>query len=60
MSPPWITATSATVLEEGMVFSIEPGIYLAGRFGIRLEDIVILRDGRARVLSGMSRAFLRV
>ena len=36
--PPYITATSETVLEEGMVFSIEPGIYLPGKFGIRLED----------------------
>lgn len=48
--PPYITATSETVLEEGMVFSIEPGIYIPGRFGIRLEDIVILRaDGPERL-----------
>jgi len=46
---PYITAASQTVLDEGMVFSIEPGIYLPGRFGIRLEDIVILRaDGPER------------
>lgn len=54
--PPWITASSETVLEEGMVFSIEPGIYLSGRFGVRLEDVVILENGAARVLSGMPRA----
>lgn len=53
--PPYITATSDTVLEEGMVFSIEPGIYLPGRFGIRLEDIVILRAGGPEVLSGLPR-----
>jgi Xaa-Pro aminopeptidase len=53
--PPYITATSETVLEEGMVFSIEPGIYLPGRFGIRLEDIVILRDDGAEILSGLPR-----
>ncbi len=57
--PPWITATSDTVLEEGMVFSIEPGVYLTGRFGIRLEDIVILREGRARVLSALPRDIVR-
>jgi Xaa-Pro aminopeptidase len=54
--PPYITATSETVLDEGMVFSIEPGIYLAGRFGVRLEEIVIIRNGRAEVLSELPRA----
>lgn len=53
--PPYITATSETVLEEGMVFSIEPGIYLPGRFGIRLEDIVILREDGPEVLSELPR-----
>ena len=38
-----------------MVFSIEPGIYLPGRFGIRLEDIVILRKGGPEILSGLPR-----
>lgn len=53
--PPYITATSETVLEEGMVFSIEPGIYLPGRFGIRLEDIVIMREDGPEILSGLPR-----
>ena len=53
--PPYITSTSATVLEEGMVFSIEPGIYLPGRFGIRLEDIVILREDGPEILSSLPR-----
>jgi len=38
-----------------MVFSIEPGIYLPGRFGIRLEDIVILRADGAEILSELPR-----
>lgn len=53
--PPYLTATSQTVLETGMVFSIEPGIYLPGRFGIRLEDIVILREDGPEVLSELPR-----
>lgn len=53
--PPWITETSNTVLEPGMVFSIEPGIYLQGRFGIRLEEIVILHDTGPEVLSSLPR-----
>ncbi|MEP4196923.1 MAG: Xaa-Pro peptidase family protein [Aliishimia sp.] len=52
---PYITATSQTRLEEGMVFSIEPGIYLPGRFGIRLEDIVILREQGPEILSNLPR-----
>jgi len=52
---PYITATSDTVLDEGMVFSIEPGIYLQGKFGLRLEEIVIIRNGKAEVFSEMPR-----
>lgn len=53
--PPYITATSTTVLDEGHVFSIEPGIYLPGRFGIRLEDIVILKSDGPSILSDLAR-----
>jgi len=53
--PPYITATSEVVLDEGMVFSIEPGIYLQGRFGVRLEEIVILRSDGPEILSELSR-----
>lgn len=52
---PYITATSEAVLEEGMVFSIEPGIYLPGQFGLRLEEIVILRADGPEVLSELPR-----
>ncbi len=54
--PPYITATSETVLDEGMVFSIEPGIYLPGRFGLRLEEIVILRSDGPEIFSELPRA----
>ncbi len=53
--PPFITSSSQTILDEGMVFSIEPGIYLPGRFGIRLEDIMILRADGPEILSSMPR-----
>lgn len=52
---PYITGTSETILDEGMVFSIEPGIYLQGQFGLRLEEIVIIRDGKAEIFSEMPR-----
>ena len=53
--PPYITASSDTVLDAGMVFSIEPGIYLPDRFGLRLEEIVILRDDGPEILSELPR-----
>lgn len=53
--PPYITASSQTILDAGMVFSIEPGIYLPGRFGIRLEEIVILRENGPEILSTLPR-----
>ena len=46
---PYIVQGDTTVLREGMVFSIEPGIYLKGRFGVRIEDIVtVTADGARR------------
>lgn len=57
---PYITATSDVVLEEGNVFSIEPGIYLKGRFGLRLEEVVILKADGAEVLSDLSRDLFRM
>jgi len=54
--PPYITATSEVILDEGMVFSIEPGIYLQGRFGVRLEEIVILRSNGPEILSELPRS----
>ena len=53
--PPYITASSETILDEGMVFSIEPGIYLPDRFGLRLEEIVILRADGPEILSDLTR-----
>ena len=47
---PYIVAGNNTVLEPGMAFSIEPGIYLPGRHGARIEDIVVVTgDGCERL-----------
>jgi Xaa-Pro aminopeptidase len=47
---PYIVAGNATPLEPGMAFSVEPGIYLAGRHGARIEDIVVVTaDGVERL-----------
>ena len=47
---PYIVAGNDLVLETGMTFSIEPGIYLTGRWGARIEDIVVVeRNGAKRL-----------
>jgi len=47
---PYISKTSDTIIEDGMVFTIEPGIYIEDSFGIRIEDMVVMKNGKAVVL----------
>ncbi|MGH2829123.1 MAG: aminopeptidase P family protein [Actinomycetota bacterium] len=48
---PYLVAGNTEPLEEGMAFSVEPGIYLPGRFGARIEDIVVCERDRGRRLN---------
>ncbi len=47
---PYISSKSDTVIEDGMVYTIEPGIYIEGEFGIRIEDMVVMKNSKAIVL----------
>ena len=48
--PPYIVEGNETPLEPGMTISDEPGIYLPGRFGVRIEDqVVVTADGAERL-----------
>lgn len=48
--PPYIVEGDETMLQPGMTFSDEPGIYLSGRFGVRIEDqLVVTGDGAERL-----------
>jgi Xaa-Pro aminopeptidase len=49
--PPYIVEGNAEPVEPGMCFSIEPGIYLEGRFGVRIEDLVTVSEDGCRNFS---------
>jgi Xaa-Pro aminopeptidase len=55
--PPYLVEGNSERLAPGMAFSIEPGVYLPGRFGVRIEDIAVLgTDGRAEPLNNADRS----
>jgi Xaa-Pro aminopeptidase len=57
---PYLVGGSADTLAEGVAFSIEPGIYLAGRYGVRIEDIVVCGPTGADVLNESTRELMVV
>jgi Xaa-Pro aminopeptidase len=52
---PRLATTSEDELREGNAVTVEPGIYLPGRFGVRIEDLVVLEADGYRNLSGTSK-----
>lgn len=49
--PPRLAATTQMILEAGMVINIEPGVYLPGQWGIRIEDTVLVRERDCEILT---------
>ncbi len=57
---PRVAEGQQELLQSGMVITIEPGIYFPGKWGIRIEDMVVVREGGCEVLTPTSKKFLAV
>jgi len=57
---PCINSRGSDVLKEGMVFTIEPGVYIQGRGGVRIEDTVVLTKDGARSLTGLKKTLTEI
>jgi Xaa-Pro aminopeptidase len=57
---PRVAAGQTTELEPGMVITIEPGIYLPGRFGIRIEDMVAVTRTGGQVLTPVTKGWIEL
>jgi len=57
---PRVAAKQDTVLQPGMVVTIEPGIYMEGKFGIRIEDMVAVTKDGGKILTPAPKAMVRL
>ncbi|HEV2176017.1 MAG TPA: Xaa-Pro peptidase family protein [Terriglobia bacterium] len=57
---PRVAQGQPEVLQSGMVITIEPGVYFPGKWGIRIEDMVVVTDGGCEVLTPTGKEFLAI
>jgi len=57
---PVVSPRSETMIEEGMVFTIEPGIYIPGFGGVRIEDTLVVLDDGCRLLTQVPKELMMV
>jgi len=48
---PMVVPSSEVLIEDGMIFTIEPGVYIPGWGGVRIEDMVLLKSGQVSILT---------
>jgi Xaa-Pro aminopeptidase len=48
---PRLARTATDIMQDGMIVTVEPGIYLTGNFGVRIEDQCVIEDGKVRPMS---------
>ena len=56
--PPRVATGQAEILRPGMVITIEPGVYIPGKFGVRIEDVVVVTERGCQVLTPTSKTLI--
>jgi Xaa-Pro aminopeptidase len=57
---PRLSQRSDSVLASGNVVTVEPGVYLPGQFGVRIEDLVVVTDGTCQILTSVPKELITV
>jgi Xaa-Pro aminopeptidase len=57
---PRVAAGQTEILQPGMVITIEPGVYLPGKWGVRIEDMVVVTERGCEVLTPTSKELVAI
>ena len=55
---PNLKPLSEEVIKENMIFTVEPGVYFENKFGIRIEDDILIKNGRPVILTNVAKGFI--
>ena len=57
---PTVSAKSPYTLHEGMIITIEPGVYIPGKYGVRIEDMVLVTADGFRLLTNSQKTLVKI